>query len=64
MDDDGFEACTTYRDFVITFFSLKRCVPENENQGEKNPEFLTFFLLFDNFESFESSIFFPLKYDE
>jgi hypothetical protein len=31
-------------------FSLKRCVPENENQGEKNPEFLTFFLLFDNFE--------------
>jgi hypothetical protein len=50
VDDDGFEACSSYRDFVTTFFSSKDANRRMRIRGEKNPEFLTFFLLFDNFE--------------
>jgi hypothetical protein len=50
MDDDGFEACTTYRDFVTTFFSSKDANWRMRIRGKKSPEFLTFFLPFDNFE--------------
>jgi hypothetical protein len=50
MDDDGFQVCTTYRDFVTTFFPSKDVYRRMRIRGKQNPEFLTFFPLFDNFE--------------
>jgi len=35
MDDDGFEACTTYRDFVTNFFPQKMRTGEWESGGKK-----------------------------